>query len=229
MRRKVCFLISILAFLAFFSSFGHSFADNGDTIVYKTNTGKCYHRGTCGYLHSKIEITLAEAVEEGLRPCSRCKPPKLDSKNSAKTPAPTIDTYVAYSSISNPTPKPTARPATSSTTSSSKTGNRSVSYATITGIGLFIFLLGRASARKTTDSQPSSTNSSSRYVPPVYPGPDPARLPSSQPNQKSPSRTSNNKTVLCPKCNKPMVLRHGKYGLFYGCSDYPHCRGTRSV
>jgi DNA topoisomerase-1 len=27
----------------------------------------------------------------------------------------------------------------------------------------------------------------------------------------------------CPKCGKPLVLRHGKYGDFVGCSNYPEC------
>jgi len=33
--------------------------------------------------------------------------------------------------------------------------------------------------------------------------------------------------VLCPECNKKMKSRTGKYGVFWGCSDYPNCRGTR--
>lgn len=33
--------------------------------------------------------------------------------------------------------------------------------------------------------------------------------------------------TLCPDCNKKMVSRKGKYGTFWGCSDYPNCRGTR--
>lgn len=32
----------------------------------------------------------------------------------------------------------------------------------------------------------------------------------------------------CPKCNSLMVLREGKFGKFYGCSNYPTCKGTRS-
>ena len=31
----------------------------------------------------------------------------------------------------------------------------------------------------------------------------------------------------CPKCRGHMVLREGRYGSFYGCADYPKCRGTR--
>lgn len=42
--------------------------------VYKTYTGHCYHRASCGYLRSSIETTKSEALEEGLRPCSRCNP-----------------------------------------------------------------------------------------------------------------------------------------------------------
>ena len=31
---------------------------------------------------------------------------------------------------------------------------------------------------------------------------------------------------ICPKCGGKLVLRHGKYGAFYGCSNYPDCRFT---
>ncbi len=39
-------------------------------------------------------------------------------------------------------------------------------------------------------------------------------------------------TPSCPKCNKPMRLRTAKQGSnagsqFWGCSDYPNCKGTR--
>ena len=36
----------------------------------------------------------------------------------------------------------------------------------------------------------------------------------------------NGDAVKCPKCSKPMVLRSGKNGAFFGCSGYPECRGT---
>ncbi len=35
--------------------------------------------------------------------------------------------------------------------------------------------------------------------------------------------------VLCPLCKGEMVKRKGKYGEFYGCSNFPGCRGTRKV
>lgn len=31
----------------------------------------------------------------------------------------------------------------------------------------------------------------------------------------------------CPLCNSPLSLRNGKYGNFYGCSNYPKCKYTR--
>jgi len=33
----------------------------------------------------------------------------------------------------------------------------------------------------------------------------------------------------CPRCNGKLVLRNGKYGQFYGCSNYPHCRFTHDI
>lgn len=33
----------------------------------------------------------------------------------------------------------------------------------------------------------------------------------------------------CPNCNSPMVLRDGKRGEFWGCSNYPECKSTKPV
>ena len=30
----------------------------------------------------------------------------------------------------------------------------------------------------------------------------------------------------CPECGKPLMVRHGRYGKFIGCSDFPTCRHT---
>lgn len=35
--------------------------------------------------------------------------------------------------------------------------------------------------------------------------------------------------IRCPKCGAEMVKRKGMYGEFYGCSDFPRCRGTRKI
>ena len=37
------------------------------------------------------------------------------------------------------------------------------------------------------------------------------------------------KSGMCPKCGGTLVLRNGKYGKFYGCSNYPKCRYTAPV
>jgi len=31
---------------------------------------------------------------------------------------------------------------------------------------------------------------------------------------------------ICPRCGGNLVLRNGRYGSFYGCSNYPSCRFT---
>ena len=35
--------------------------------------------------------------------------------------------------------------------------------------------------------------------------------------------------IDCEECGKPMIVRHGKRGLFLGCSGYPKCRNTGEV
>ena len=34
---------------------------------------------------------------------------------------------------------------------------------------------------------------------------------------------------ICPKCGGSLVKRNGKYGAFYGCSNYPNCKFTKSI
>ena len=31
----------------------------------------------------------------------------------------------------------------------------------------------------------------------------------------------------CPKCGKLTIKRTGKFGVFYGCSGFPKCKGSR--
>lgn len=33
--------------------------------------------------------------------------------------------------------------------------------------------------------------------------------------------------MICPKCGGELVKRNGKYGAFYGCSNYPECKFTK--
>ena len=49
----------------------------GEVTVHITKTGETYHAAGCSYLsRSDIGITLSEAKERGLTPCSRCNPPQ---------------------------------------------------------------------------------------------------------------------------------------------------------
>ena len=57
-------------FLAVFILVSPALAAGGNTVVYITCTGECYHTGSCRHLKkSKIEITLADAVARGYRAC----------------------------------------------------------------------------------------------------------------------------------------------------------------
>ena len=35
--------------------------------------------------------------------------------------------------------------------------------------------------------------------------------------------------MKCPRCGAELVRRHGKYGDFYGCSNFPDCRYTQDT
>ena len=37
------------------------------------------------------------------------------------------------------------------------------------------------------------------------------------------------KTGVCPRCGGELVLRNGKHGKFYGCSNFPKCRFTEQI
>lgn len=45
-------------------------------------------------------------------------------------------------------------------------------------------------------------------------------------NIESVSVTNDNK---CPKCGAELVLKNGRYGDFYGCSNYPKCKYTKKL
>lgn len=40
-------------------------------------------------------------------------------------------------------------------------------------------------------------------------------------------RKENEIKMICPKCGGSLALREGKYGKFYGCSNYPKCKFTK--
>ena len=48
------------------------------TECYTTNTGKCYHSASCGYLHSRNKTNVYSAIKRGYTSCSRCSVGTLD-------------------------------------------------------------------------------------------------------------------------------------------------------
>ena len=37
------------------------------------------------------------------------------------------------------------------------------------------------------------------------------------------------KPKLCPDCGSTMRLRYSRFGAFFGCSQFPDCKGTRRL
>ncbi len=42
-------------------------------------------------------------------------------------------------------------------------------------------------------------------------------------------RNALSQKLICPNCGAKLILRTGKYGKFYGCSNYPKCRYTKNI
>lgn len=149
----------LCAVLILFSSVPLAYAGNGSTTVYITNTGECYHTGSCSYLRqSKIAVTLEYAVDHGYRACSRCHPPAL-SRTQQSTQAPT-SSYTAPSytepsrSYSSPSYSYTPSTSTSSTSQmyrssdSSSSSNPLYTVAGIAGVGVVGYLIGQRKRNK---------------------------------------------------------------------------------
>jgi hypothetical protein len=47
-----------------------------------------------------------------------------------------------------------------------------------------------------------------------------------EPNAATPRNVQHNSKRFCPNCGIPLVKRHGSYGEFWGCPNYPRCRYT---
>ena len=73
----VAVAIYLLLFLAVQLGFAITSAPNGDTIVYTTRTGECYHKENCSTVGVGYRRTLADAVKYGFRSCGICNPPSL--------------------------------------------------------------------------------------------------------------------------------------------------------
>ena len=85
MKKTLSLFLAILLVSALVIT-AYAAAASGDTIVYRTASGKKYHTMTCSQLNGKesLEITLEEAVKAGLEPCSKCNPPTLAAEGSSE-------------------------------------------------------------------------------------------------------------------------------------------------
>jgi len=36
-------------------------------------------------------------------------------------------------------------------------------------------------------------------------------------------------TIQCPKCGNEMIEKSGMYGKFFGCKNFPKCKGSRNI
>jgi DNA topoisomerase-1 len=60
-------------------------------------------------------------------------------------------------------------------------------------------------------------------------GPFQSDLQQADKNMKNIKRDGIFTRETCPKCNEPLLVRSGRYGLFMGCSTYPECDYTRNI
>ena len=104
------------------------------------------------------------------------------------------------------------------------------------------YTLSEIEAALTGNAAPSDSHPEQAEPAPVTSIPDQTSLSVTSSSAQSPSdqtqfeavpetdpSTSEPNTVLCPKCNTPMVIRKASKGTkagttFYGCANYPHCR-----
>lgn len=84
MKRTVSLLLAVILILALAIT-AYAATAPGDTLVYRVGSGKKYHTMTCSQLNGKdpVEMTLEEAVKNGLEPCSKCNPPTLAADGSS--------------------------------------------------------------------------------------------------------------------------------------------------
>lgn len=102
MKRTISVMLVLLLLLALAAT-AFAATASGDTLVYRTGSGKKYHTMTCSMLNGKdsVELTLAEAVAAGLEPCSKCNPPTLETEGTSSSAAASASTVAAPPAAQN--------------------------------------------------------------------------------------------------------------------------------
>lgn len=126
-------LIMLLAISLTISMSGiSSYAASGDTTVYVTKTGKCYHNSGCSSLSKSCIETTLEAASGKYTPCSKCKPPTLDSDTTTTKAATSSKSSTSTKSSSSKKSTSTSKSTTSKSTSTKEATKATVSTQTST-------------------------------------------------------------------------------------------------
>ena len=97
-KKRIALFSVLLMVLCSITISTNAYAASGDTPVIITATGECYHTSGCRTLKkTRIESTMQDAVNKGLRACSVCNPGTIDSVSTAAAPAPVAVTQAAVS------------------------------------------------------------------------------------------------------------------------------------
>lgn len=145
-RYKVFLIFTVFAVvLSLFSFYAHAWeTDDGNTIVYVTVSGKKYHSADCGYLRSKIEITLEEAISSGYTRCSRCKAPVYTGivpvKETEKETTKPHSTSVSSSSSYQSTTKSSSPFAPTKTTSAKQSVQKESAFSLEAVLGILCLI-----------------------------------------------------------------------------------------
>lgn len=92
-------------------------------------------------------------------------------------------------------------------------------------------LAARAQAEKDLRElgvQVPASNVTLKMTPKLRSAPQPTRAGWST-NPTPPRVTSSSGAPTCPRCRSSMRRRSGRHGMFWGCSQYPSCKGTRKI
>lgn len=92
-------------------------------------------------------------------------------------------------------------------------------------------LAARAQAEKDLRElgvQVPASNVTLKMTPKLRSAPQPTRAGWST-NPTPPRVTSTSGAPTCPRCRSSMRRRSGRHGMFWGCSQYPSCKGTRKI
>ncbi|GAB6098965.1 hypothetical protein JCM16358_08440 [Halanaerocella petrolearia] len=55
------------------------------------------------------------------------------------------------------------------------------------------------------------------------------KVKNSEPEKKDTNKQTKIVGEICPKCGSKMEIEEGKYGQFWGCSQFPDCKETVSI